>query len=285
MTNAAMRYGVQFVEPGEPQMRPGSRVASVCVAPLDWEARGLGKTVGRNEGAEPRAAANFGNLLRSEAQSVQQVIGKVVASHSFNWRAKGFTKDGKPVSFAEGSSDIVELVNRGEANAKAKGLTPYNPLAKAGGVESTKAAPPYGRASIARAVLVQSLARMDGGAGRRAILDAARQLVSPGPVVAQADGADPATTPATPASNVPKDLRRLWSQGERPVDALTSKDRALTVLRAAWGAAFTRMYGDGRIKVVSQAEAVELLGGVAYRNFKRPFLCRVRLRSHKVRPG
>jgi len=70
MTNAAMRYGVQFVEPGEPQMRPGSKVASVGVAPLDWEPRGLGKTVGNNEGAEPRAAANFGNLLRSEARSV-----------------------------------------------------------------------------------------------------------------------------------------------------------------------------------------------------------------------
>jgi hypothetical protein len=269
MANAAMRYGVQFVEPGEVQMKPKAAMTAVGIAPLEWEVRGIGKTIGRNEGSSERSRKNFANLLRTEMQSVRQVVGDVVDQYGFDWQAMRFTKNGAPVSFAAGSAEIESLVNLGEKTARERNFVPENPMAEGRPEGPARSSPPYGRASIARAVLVQSLARINGAEARRDALARIGMLVPE-----QAGGRDAAGerapgeagTEAAAAAKptLPADLRRLWSQGTRPRNPVRSKQQAQTLLRAAWGAAFNRMYGDGKtgiLRLVSQQEAIALNKG------------------------
>lgn len=249
MTNAAMRYGVQFVEPGERQLSPSREMKRVGITPLQWEVRGVGKTVGRNEGGSERSKQNFANLLRAESQSVRQVIGDVLDQYGFDWQALRFTKNGEPVSFAAGSPEIEALVQRGVESFNAAGVAPDNPVASGGAARPQGASPPYGRASIARAVLVQSLVRAEGQGGRRAILDRLGALVAESRA-----GRD-----AGVESSVPRDLRNLWSQQPSKVEnPVPTRQRALRILTRAWGPDIQALMAQGKLRLVSLAEAKAL---------------------------
>jgi hypothetical protein len=276
MLAAAMRYGVQYVEPDLKQETPTSATRGL-VTPLQWD---------RSQGA---SEANVMSLLATEAANVEKAIPEV-ADYSYDITAGQFAKNGTPITDARFERDIENMVRRGRETYAERGFGQQD--GEGGAVASPY---PFGRASIARAIVTRSMARITGTQARLAALEIAGNVGAfdlrggSEHLTALFSKRQPAQ-PVFPAQPSRRDLRsgeNEWRRGaaERrdgrtapqstetrlkysqgagsPADVQGTKSqrRAEVVATLAWGSAVPALVRRGILKFVSKSEAEALLPG------------------------
>lgn len=167
MASNGLKYGVNNVGPHERQLMLGGK--------MGW-AKGLEWTPGNDK-------ANQISLFKTAAENVHRLLPEIdqLRYNPTNDRLEHI--DGTPVS----ADELGELSQRAGENLAARGVRPHTPgaepddaQANAGvgadvgsksGVPSGQGAPtPYGRTSIARAVLTRSILSATGAGDRAAML-------------------------------------------------------------------------------------------------------------------
>lgn len=156
MVSNALKYGANTVMPHDRQLSPGGKMA--WAAPVKpWT-------------SDP--AKNLTNLLLTSAENVKRLLPEIT-DYAYNWQTKGFEKDGRRVDSAELErlSDLAGQAFRRKVGGESGEGGRSDAVA---GTRSGRVEPktPYGRDSIARAIVTLSLVRAARSGARSDVLGA-----------------------------------------------------------------------------------------------------------------